>query len=188
MTDIAGWTTAARAGDREAVNRLVVAFQDAVHNLCYRMLGDPGEAEDVAQETFIRMYTRIRSYDPSRPFKTWLFAIATHACIDRLRQRRLSWLSLDEPLPPADMPALHDEAPGPEEALTRKERESMIQRLLARLGPDDRSALILRYWYDLSYEEIAEATGASVSAVKSRLFRARRELSTAVPMAYEAMA
>ena len=180
MTDAQGWVAAALAGDREAVTQMVDAYKNAVFNLCYRLLGEAGEAEDVAQETFMRMYTRLRTYDSSRPFKTWLLAIATHACIDRLRQRRLTWLSLDEPLPAADAGALHDRALGPEEALAHKEEQQRVQALLARLAPGDRSVLVLRYWYDLSYDEIAEVTGASVSSVKSRLFRARRELAGAL--------
>ncbi len=182
MTDeeVTAWIARARAGDREAINKVIEAHQNAVFNLCYRMLGDAGEAEDVAQETFLRMYTRMGSYDPERPFKTWLLAIASHACIDRLRQRRVAWLSLDEPLPADDAPAVSDQAPGPEEMAVRRERERQVQGMLARLAPDDRSVLVLRYWYDLSYEEIAEATKTSVSAVKSRLFRARRELAGAV--------
>lgn len=180
MTDAQGWVAGALAGDREAVTEMVNAYQNAVFNLCYRLLGDAGEAEDVAQETFMRMYTRLRTYDASRPFKTWLLAIATHACIDRLRQRRLTWLSIDEPLPAADTLALHDRALGPEEALARKEEQQYLQGMLARLAPGDRSVLVLRYWYDLSYEEIGEITGASVSSVKSRLFRARRELAGAL--------
>jgi RNA polymerase sigma-70 factor (ECF subfamily) len=180
VDDAAPWIARARAGDREAIGRLVEAYQDPVFNLCYRMLGSAGEAEDVAQETFVRLTTRLDRYDPARPFRTWLLSVAAHACIDRLRQRRRSWLSLDEPLPAADQVALRDPLPGPEEALVRREEEQRVQRLLARLAPEDRQVVVLRYWYDLGYEEIAEATRASVSSVKSRLFRARRALAGAL--------
>ena len=94
------WIAAARQGDRSAFGRLVEAFQGPVYNLTYRMLGDPEEAEDAAQETFLRAYRKIDTYDPSRKFSTWLLSIASHYCIDRLRRRRLTWLSLeDEGLP-----------------------------------------------------------------------------------------
>ena len=93
------WERRARAGDQTAFTTLVEAYQTPIYNLCYRMLGEAGEAEDAAQETFLRAYSQLASYDPSRPFKTWLFSIANHHCIDRLRKRRLTWLSIEDDLP-----------------------------------------------------------------------------------------
>ena len=174
MSDENLWLARARAGDAQAFTRLVEAYQTPIYNLCYRMLGEAGEAEDAAQEAFLRAYTRLSRYDPQRSFKTWLFSIASHHCIDRLRKRRFAWLSLDEP-PPAH-PALRDREPEPETAVVQREREAQISQLLARLPPDDRAVVVMRYWYDMSYEEISDATGTTVSAVKSRLHRARRAL------------
>jgi len=168
------WLVRARAGDAQAFTRLVEVYQTPIYNLCYRMLGEAGEAEDAAQETFLRGYTQLSRYDPQRSFKTWLFSIASHHCIDRLRKRRFAWLSLDEP-PPAH-PALRDREPEPETTVVQREREAHINRLMAKLQPDDRAVVAMRYWYDMSYEEISKATGATVSAVKSRLHRARRAL------------
>ncbi len=166
------WVTRARAGDQAAFTQLVETYQTPIYNLCYRMLGDAGEAEEAAQESFLRAYTRLGSYDPARSFKTWLFSVASHYCIDRLRKRRLTWLSIeDEALSPH--PALREPSPGPEEMSVRREQREVIQSLLARLSPDDRNVVVMRYWEDLSYEEIAVATGTTVSAVKSRLHRAR---------------
>lgn len=166
----------ARAGDENAFVPLVDSYQSAVYNLCYRMLGDAQEAEDAAQEAFLRAYAQLRRYDPTRSFKTWLFSIASHYCIDLLRKRRLTWLSIDdEALPPH--PALREPSPGPEETTSRREQSAAVHALLARLAPEDRGAIVMRYWYDLSYEEIAEATGATVSSVKSRLHRARGALA-----------
>ena len=169
------WVRRARAGDETAFTALVETYQTAIYNLCYRMLGEAGEAEDAAQETFLRAYTQLSSYDPTRSFKTWLFSIANHHCIDRLRKRRLTWLSLDDPLPPH--PALQEPTPGPEEASVRREQTEALQALLAKLSPDDRTVIVMRYWYDFSYEEIAEATRSTVSAVKSRLHRARGSMA-----------
>jgi RNA polymerase sigma-70 factor (ECF subfamily) len=180
----ADWVRRARAGDDLAFSQLVEAYQTPIYNLCYRLLGEAGEAEEAAQETFLRAYAQLASYDPSRSFKTWLFSIANHHCIDRLRKRRLTWLSIDDDLPPH--PALQEQAPGPEEATVRREQSEMLQALLSRLPPDDRAVLVMRYWYDLSYEEIAEATGATVSAVKSRLHRARGSLGEMLPGAARA--
>lgn len=169
------WIEAARQGDRDAFGRLVEAYQGPVYNLTYRMLGEPREAEDAAQETFLRAYRKLDSYDPAHKFSTWLLSIASHHCIDRLRRRRLTWISLeDEGLPPD---ALVSHQPGPERHAMQSEREATIQALLATLPADYRAAVVFHYWYDLSYEEIAQATGSTVSAVKSRLFRARRMLA-----------
>lgn len=168
--------TRAQAGDAQAFTQLVELYQTPIYNLCYRMLGEAREAEDAAQETFLRAYAQLYRYQLGRSFKTWLFSIASHHCIDHLRKRRLLWLSLDEPLEPH--PALNEPTPGPEDSSLRREQTQLVEMMLKKLSPEDRSAVILRYWNDLSYEEIADATQSSVSAVKSRLHRARASLAT----------
>lgn len=178
MSDESVLVERATNGDKSAFAALVDLYEKPIYNLAYRMLGETTEAQDAAQEAFLRAYTRLNSYNPERPFKTWLFSIASHHCIDRLRKRRIVWLSLDGALPPH--PALSDGRPGPEEAVVRTERRELIRQLLGRLKPKDRLMIILRYWYDHSYEEIADETGATVSAVKSRLHRARNVLAAAL--------
>ena len=163
------------AGEQQAFEELVLAYQQDIFNLTYRMLGNREEAEDAAQEAFLRAYAKLATYDQARSFKTWLMSIASNYCIDRLRRRRLRWLSLDEPLPPH--PALVSSAPDPEEAMAANERGEMVQALLDELPPDYRAAIVLHYWYDMPYKEIAEVLGATPSAVKSRLFRARKSLA-----------
>jgi len=175
VTNEAEWIRLARAGDQAAFGRLVGAYQTRVYNLAYRMLGNAGEAEEAAQETFLRAYTHLHSYDPQRPFRSWLLSIASHYCIDRLRRRRIVWLPLDEEIAVPDR--LVSDRPNPEAVTIQREREEQIQRLLAALSPTDRAAITLRYWYDYSYEEIAEMLNLTVSAVKSRLHRARRGLA-----------
>ena len=167
--------TRVRAGDQGAYAALVGAYQAAIYNLCCRMTGDAREAEDATQETFLRAYSQLHRYDPDRPFKTWLFAIASHHCIDRLRRRRLNWVSLDDELL-AEGEMWRAATPGPEEIALDHERRDEITALLALLSPQDRSAIVLHYWCGLSYAEIATVLGASVSAVKSRLHRARASL------------
>ncbi len=162
-------------GDQQAFAELVELYQQAVYNLAYRMLGNVDEAEDATQETFLRAYQHLRRYDLTRPFKTWLLSIASNYCIDCIRKRRLTWLSIDEPLPPH--PALTSSETAPEHAAMDSERAAAIQSLLNDLAPDYRAAVILRYWYDMSYTEIAEALETSESAIKSRLFRARQMLA-----------
>ena len=166
---------AARRGNTAAFTRLVEAYQKPVYNLAYRMLGDSAEAEEAAQEAFLRAYTQFSTYQPGRKFSSWLFSIASHHCIDLLRRRRLTWLSIEDEEAPAE--ALMTVELGPEDTMLQKEQETTVRKLLATLPPDYRLPVVLRYWYDLSYEEIAEATHSTVSAVKSKLFRARTMLA-----------
>jgi RNA polymerase sigma-70 factor (ECF subfamily) len=173
MEEETAWIQRALAGDQEAFACLVEAYQTAVYNLAYRMLGNAAEAEDAAQETFLRAYTRLNTYDSGRKFSSWLLAIASHHCVDRLRQRRLSWLSLDE-LPPWRWLSGSSR---PEEVVIRSEERGEVRQLLDQLPPHYRAAVILHYWYDLSYQEIAEAMETTESAVKSTLYRARRMLA-----------
>ncbi len=169
------WVMGARDGDQVAFSNLVEHYQNAVFNLAYRLLGEAQEAEDAAQEAFLRAYANLSHYDIDRPFKTWLLSITSNHCIDRLRKRRLTWLSLeDEALVPH--PALVSAEPGPEEAFLDVERSHQLQGLLAQIPPDYRTVVVLRYWYDMSYAEIADTLDTTESAVKSRLFRARQAL------------
>ncbi|MBZ0275999.1 MAG: sigma-70 family RNA polymerase sigma factor [Anaerolineae bacterium] len=170
------WISATLEGDQDAFAEIVYAFQDAVYNLCYRILGERTEAEDAAQEAFLRAYLNLQRYDPARPFKTWLLTIASNYCIDRLRRRRLTWLALEDEPEPGESIALRSEEPEPEETALLKERSEAIQALLNDLSPDYRAAVVLRYWYDYSYAEIADMMDTTESAVKSRLFRARQAL------------
>ena len=168
--------TLARKGDQAAFTILVQTYQTAIYNLCYRMLGEADQAQDATQETFLRAYTQFHRYDPERSFKTWLFSIASHYCIDRLRRRRVTWLDIDdEPL--AGHPALREKRMSPEDAALQGERAADVQALLETLPAKDRAAVVMLYWYNLSYQEIAEATGTTVSAVKSRLHRARAAMA-----------
>ncbi len=177
MTDpiITQWVKASIQGDQDAFAEIVYTFQDAVYNLCYRMLSDHVEAEDAAQEAFLKAYHHLDRYDETRPFKTWLLSIASNHCIDRLRKRRMTWVSIDEPTPVTL--ALSSSDPQPEQAALNNEASRQMQALLDELEPDYRAAVVLRYWYDYSYTEIADITGSTESAIKSRLYRARQLLA-----------
>ena len=160
-------------GNQGAFTQLVETYQRPVYNLCYRMLADASEAEDAAQETFLRVYKNIKHYDHKRPFSTWILSIAAHHCIDQLRKRRMLVISMDG-VPYIDPP---DSAPGPEDSYHLKETQKRMAALLNSLGPQDRAAVIMYYWYDFSYDEIASSLQLTVSAVKSRLHRARITLA-----------
>jgi RNA polymerase sigma-70 factor (ECF subfamily) len=170
------WVNAALEGNQDAFAEIVYAYQDSVYNLCYRMLGERTEAEDAAQEAFLRAYLNLKRYDPARSFKTWVLSIASNYCIDRLRRRRLQWLSLDDE-PTSDHLSLSSDDAEPEPAALMREHSKAIQALLSELSPDYRAAVVLRYWYDYSYTEIADIMDTTESAVKSRLFRARQALA-----------
>jgi RNA polymerase sigma-70 factor (ECF subfamily) len=169
------WAVAAQKGDQTAFMHIVDAYQRPVYNLCYRMLGDSAEAEDAAQETFLRAYTKLDTYQQSRKFSSWLLSIASHYCIDRLRRRRFQMVSWDDLPPWRWLPATE---PQPEEVTLTRERQDALRDLLAELPADYRAAIVLRYWHDMSYDEIADTLDATVSAIKSRLFRARQMMAT----------
>jgi RNA polymerase sigma-70 factor (ECF subfamily) len=165
----------AMTGDPAAFSEVVETYQRPVYNLCYRMLGNAQDAEDAAQETFLRAFRALHRYDRSRPFSTWLLSIAAHYCIDQIRRQRLPLVSIED-LP---MPELPDPTPNPESSLGRRQSERQVRALLNTLEPVDRAAVVMYYWYDFSYDEIAQSLSLTVSAVKSRLHRARRALALA---------
>jgi len=164
------WLVAAQKGDTQAFTSLVEIYERPVFNLCYRMLGNAQDAEDAAQETFIRAYTSLGRYDSSRSFSTWVLSIAAHYCIDQIRKRRMHIVSIEE-LPVPDLPEI---APGMETNLSRKEEQQQIRAVLNVLDAQDRAAVVMYYWYDFSYEEICQALSLTTSALKSRLHRARK--------------
>ncbi|MBE2201040.1 MAG: sigma-70 family RNA polymerase sigma factor [Anaerolinea sp.] len=172
------WLEQAKKGDKTAFGHLIEAYQTPVYNLAYRMLNNSGEAEEAAQEAFIRAYTRLETYNPEHKFSTWMLSITSNYCIDIIRKRRALLLSIDEPLPPH--PALKTQnSKGPEAQMIMHEQQNMVQSLLQTLPEEYRQTVVLRYWHDLSYEEIADVMNTTVSAIKSRLFRARRQLAEA---------
>jgi len=170
------WIRQTKAGDSKAFSHLVSAYQTPVYNLCYQKLGNAADAEDAAQETFIRAYLKLDSYDETRPFSSWLFAIASNYCIDKLRQTRAAPLAWDD----LATWAVAEEFYQPEAILSRADAQAEVRTLVDELPSAYQHPIILKYWYDLSYQEIAQNLDTTVSAIKNRLFRARRMLSQAV--------
>lgn len=164
-------------GDQDIFAVLVERYKDAVQNLAYRMLGNVTEAEDVTQETFVRAYTQLATYKPTHKFSTWLLSIASHLAIDQLRRRRFLALPLE------DVPFLEwivDASTGPEQSALQGEQQDEIQRYLQCLPSKYRAVIVLRYWHDFSYEEIAAALHLTPALVKARLHRARELLARAM--------
>lgn len=165
----------AQAGDQVAFGELVTRYQVAVHNLCYRMLGQSQDAEDAAQEIFLRLYRQLHSYNPSHRFSTWVLSIASHYCIDQLRKRRLSIVPLEIIAPWA-----RSRQPQPDDLAEKGEQRDQLQAHLRKLPEKYRLVLILRYWYDLSYLEIAQITKLPENTVKTRLHRARQMMADVI--------
>src|SRR5436853_930644 len=162
------------AGDQDVFAVLVERYKDAVRNLAYRMLGNVTEAEDVTQEAFVRAYTQLATYKPTHKFSTWLLSIASHLAIDQLRRRRFLALPLED-VPFLDWIA--DVGTGPEQSALEGEQQDEVQTYLQRLPGKYRAVIVLRYWYDFSYEEIARTLNLTPALVKARLHRARELLA-----------
>lgn len=163
----------AQRGDAAAFSEIIERFQISVYNLCYRMLShNAGDAEDAAQEVFLKVWKNIGRFDANRTFSTWVLSIATNHCIDLIRKKRVPTVEIDETLEEI----LPDSIATPKQELAQKERSGLIRRILDGLSETDRAIVVLRYWDELPDREIAAALGLSESAVKSRLFRARKQL------------
>ena len=169
------WLRRTKNGDNTAFSYIAEKYQQPVYNLCYRMLGNAADAEDAAQEVFIRAYAKLDTYDDTSKFSTWLFSIASHYCIDRLRKHRFNLIPWDDLSPSYHFP--DQGAPQPEQVLIKAETAQEIQNLLNLLPPDYRLAVILKYWYAMSCQEIAQTLETTVSAIKSKLFRARKMMA-----------
>lgn len=173
------------AGNRDAFQPLLEAHQSRVYTLALRMLGNEREAEDAAQDAFVHAYARLASYKPEWRFKTWIMTITSNLCIDRLRRRRLEPTSFTDYAQRAANANSDEEAevefvshePQPDAVLTRKQRDAAIQAILNELPDEDRSMVALFYFNEQSYEDIARTMNTTVSAVKSRLFRARQKMA-----------
>jgi len=164
------------AGDERAYRGLVERYQRQVYSLAMRMLRVPEDAEDVTQETFVRMFRALERYDPTRPFTAWLFTIAARLSIDHIRRRRLKTISLFRQEPGSEEEHLLDVADpgfGPEEIAERNEEERRAEALIGSLPEHYRIVVMLRHQQGLSYEEIAEALRLPLGTVKARIHRAR---------------
>ncbi len=168
----------AKAGDVGAYNTLVLHYQDAVYNVAYRIMGEPGAAADASQEAFISAYKALHRFRGGS-FKSWLMRIVTNACYDELRRRkRRPQSSLDQIVESYESsPLLVSKAqPGPEETSQWSEMVEAISRCLDELPDEQRVATVLRDVEGYEYGEIAEIMASTLGTVKSRLSRARAKL------------
>jgi RNA polymerase sigma-70 factor, ECF subfamily len=169
----------AQKGDRAAFSELVDLYKDKVYHISYRMLGNRQEAEDVAQETFLRVYANLDNYDPQYKFSTWIYRIASNLSIDAIRKRKKN-LSLDAEITGADGAVWHDRladaGKGPEEELLTDELQEEVQGAIMGLNPKYRAVMLLRYIEDLSLQEISDVVGLPISTIKTRIHRGREAL------------
>jgi RNA polymerase sigma-70 factor (ECF subfamily) len=161
-----------RAGDAPAFEELVMTYQHRVFGVALRMLGNRAEAEDVAQEAFVRAHRALGGFRGDAKLSTWLYAITSRLCLNRLAsgERRMARQGEDALL------RLSDAGPRPDAALERRELETALGRAIAELPEDRRIVVVLRDLEGLSYEEIAQVLELELGTVRSRLHRARAEL------------
>ncbi len=167
----ASWIAASQRGDAIAFNRLVLKWERSIYNLSLRMLQNPEDAEEATQEVFLRAFRSIRSFRHSASFSTWLYRIAANQCMSRLRKRgnRIVWsLDGEESQTAIDRKLPHQESH--ENQFLQQETDSKVREALGRLSPEQQLVIELKFFQELTFEEIAEIVQAPLSTVKSRLY------------------
>ncbi|MBS4220128.1 RNA polymerase sigma factor SigW [Bacillus sp. FJAT-49711] len=166
-------------GDQEAFGEIVELFKDKVFQLCFRMLGNRHEAEDIAQEAFVRAYVNIHSFNQGRKFSTWLYRIATNLCIDRIRKKKPDYF-LDAEVAGTEGLTMYSqiaaEGKSPDSEVETMELQEIVQREILRLPDKYRVVIVLRYIDDLSLNEISEVLEMPLGTVKTRIHRGREAL------------
>jgi RNA polymerase sigma-70 factor (ECF subfamily) len=180
----ARFIAALRRRDEPAFNQLVLRYQDRVHNICFRLLGSHEDAREVAQETFVSVFTQIESFRGDSQLGTWVYRIATNHAKNRIKylarrhdRKRTSIEDLAESVSDGRLSA---RVARPDEELDGRQLEAFLQAELAALDEEQRVVVVLRDIEGLSYEEVSEVTGLNLGTVKSRLHRARTQLNQAV--------
>ena len=168
----------ALGGSEVAYRELVTRYASAAVNFIYRFTRDRALAEDLAQDGFLRVYQRLKTYDPERKFSSWFFQVLRNITIDYLRVNRLPTSSLDELEEEGHRAAAIDrESASPEEAAGQSELAAAMSAALAKIRPEYREVVVLRYQEGLTQPEIAEILGMPSGTVKTYLHRARKELA-----------
>jgi RNA polymerase sigma-70 factor (ECF subfamily) len=167
----------AREGDEAAFRQIVERYQKQIIDLCFRYTGCQADAEEVAMDVFYQLYRTRASYRPDAKLSTLLYRIAVNRSLNKIRDRKrrrlvsFEWLRRDRPADPES-----PEADRPDALAEEHERESLVRRAIESLPDKQKTALLLRRYEELSYEEIADSMGTTVAAVESLLFRARETL------------
>ncbi|MCS7086283.1 MAG: sigma-70 family RNA polymerase sigma factor [Bacteroidia bacterium] len=167
-------------GDGKAFENLMQKYRKSVYYLVFKIVRNAEDAEDLTQDTFVKAYSFIHKFDSKFAFSTWLFKIATNNCIDFIRRRKMQTLPLNAPQNPNDASSpvlqLQDRGPIPSDSLVLKERREHLMFAIDRLPERYRKLLHLRYFDELSYEEVAQRLGVPMGTIKAQLHRARELL------------
>lgn len=177
LSDDQSLLQAAGGGDTAAFGQLVGRYQRAVFNVAYRLVGNRPDAEDLAQESFLRAFRAMDRFDLSRPVGPWLKRITTNVCLNWLEMKRLRPESQEADLDGDGLDQWDSHSPSPEQHLLHNEQAGLIRLAILQLPPSYRAVIELRHFQELSYEEIAETLQRPLSSVKSDLFRARKLLA-----------
>ena len=166
---------AVRKGNVQAFSFLVEKYQKLVYTLALKLLKKPEDAEELAQDTFIRAYQKIDSYEGKSKFSTWLYSITYNACISELRKRRIEFKSLDDrQISDQDEMKMHDYY----RETKKEDQEKYLNLALSKLPEDDQVLVTLYYYENQSMDEISQITGLTVSNIKVKIFRARKQMYT----------
>ncbi len=161
-------------GDRQAYALLVEEYKSPIYNLAYRMTGNPEDAADLAQETFVRAFQHLQRFDPDKIFFTWLYTISLNIIRNHLRKKRDVAAEFEPGR--AHLTGPIGDRENPEQLFIRNQQTTVLDACLQKLPVDLREAIILRFYSELSFEEVAAISGASVSAVKMRVYRGLEKL------------
>jgi RNA polymerase sigma-70 factor (ECF subfamily) len=168
-----------RKGDQNAFGEIVELYKDKVFQLCFRMLGNSHEAEDISQEAFMRAYINIERYNIDRKFSTWLYRIATNLCIDRIRKKKPDYY-LDAEVAGTEGLTLYSQIPAsqlaPDEEVSKIELQEIIQNEILKLPEKYRAVIVLRYIEELPLLEISKILDLPIGTVKTRIHRGREAL------------
>ncbi|APH06610.1 RNA polymerase sigma factor SigW [Bacillus weihaiensis] len=168
-----------KKGDQNAYAEIVDLYKDKIYQLCYRMLGNAHEAEDIAQEAFIRAYVNIHTFDMNKKFSTWLYRIATNLSIDRIRKKKPDYY-LDAEIAGTEGLTMYSQIAAndalPEDELETMELQQLIQKEILKLPDKYRSVIVLKYIDELSLIEISEILEIPIGTVKTRIHRGREAL------------
>ena len=166
-------------GDQDAFTDIVSLYQHRLYQVCYRMIGNKQEAEDIAQEAFVRAYTNLHTFDQKRKFSTWLYRIATNLCIDRIRKKKPDFY-LDAQVTGTDGLDMYSQIASsetlPEDQVEQMELQDRIQYEISRLPDKYRSVIVLKYIEELSLQEISDILEMPLGTVKTRIHRGREAL------------
>ncbi|SDC76872.1 RNA polymerase sigma factor SigW [Shouchella lonarensis] len=168
-----------KKGNEQAFAELVELYKDSVYQVIYRLVGHAQEAQDISQETFLRVYMNLDKYDLTKKFSTWLFRVATNAAIDRLRRRKPDIYLQDKIKGTDDLTyesQLTSSEDLPEQQVVKMEQQAWIQAEINQLPVKYRTIIVLKYLEDLSLKEISEIMDMPIATVKTRVHRGREAL------------